>query len=107
MREVAERHWSEGRIPGTDPVLLLLLYFHDADTSPLDVDNIPKPIADALNGLVYADDGQVTDLVCRKRHIGDDLYIENTSAVLAAGFARGNEFLYVRVEDAPEHEVIF
>ena len=107
MREVEERHWSEGQIPGTDPVLLLILYFHDADTSPLDVDNIPKPIADALNGLVYADDGQVTDLVCRKRHIGDDLYIENTSAVLAAGFARGNEFLYVRVEDAPEHEVIF
>ena len=48
----------------------------------LDVDNMPKPILDALNGLVYADDSQVTDLVCRKRDRNRDLQFENPSPVL-------------------------
>lgn len=33
-----------------------------------DVDNIAKVVLDALNGLVYADDKQVTDLRVRKRY---------------------------------------
>ena len=33
-----------------------------------DVDNIAKVVLDALNGLVYTDDKQVTDLRVRKRY---------------------------------------
>ena len=33
-----------------------------------DVDNIAKVVLDALNGLVYVDDKQVTDLRVRKRY---------------------------------------
>lgn len=33
-----------------------------------DLDNIAKVVLDALNGLVYADDKQVTDLRIRKRY---------------------------------------
>ena len=73
----------------------------------MDVDNIPKLILDAMNGLVYVDDDQVTDLVCRKRNLNGDLRVVNPSSVLAEGFDRGNEFLYVVVEDAPDQEVIF
>ena len=28
----------------------------------MDVDNIPKPVLDALEGLVYVDDEQLTDM---------------------------------------------
>jgi Holliday junction resolvase RusA-like endonuclease len=37
--------------------------------STMDIDNIPKPISDALQGLVYLDDEQVTDVLCRKRNL--------------------------------------
>ena len=42
------------------------------DDTPFDVDNIPKPILDALKGLVFRDDSQVYDLLCRKRNFGID-----------------------------------
>ena len=38
----------------------------------MDIDNLPKPISDALKGLVYLDDEQVTDIVCRKRNLNRD-----------------------------------
>jgi hypothetical protein len=66
-----------------------------------------KPISDALKGLVYLDDEQMTDALCRKRNLNSNLRIENPSTVLAEGFRRGNEFLYIVVEEAPDQEVIY
>ena len=97
--------WRAGELPVTEQVMLTITYFYEE--ASLDVDNIPKPILDALKDLVYSDDAQVTDLVCRKRNLNGGLRIENLSSVLAEGFSRGNEFLYVVVEDAPNQEVIF
>jgi crossover junction endodeoxyribonuclease RusA len=71
------------------------------------IDNIPKPIADTLKGLVYLDDEQVTDVSCRKRNLNSNLRIENPSSVLAEGFSRGNQFLYIVVEEAPNQEAIY
>lgn len=59
-----------------------------------------------LKALVYLDDEQITDVLCRKRNINSNLRIENPSSVLAEGFSCGNEFLYIIVEDAPDQEVI-
>ena len=71
-----------------------------------DVDNIPKPILDALKGLVYSDDSQVTDLLCRKRNLNDISQVESPSIILNKAFDRGDEFLHIVVEDAPIQEVI-
>lgn len=98
------RSWQAGELPVTAQVMITIAYFHEG--VPFDVDNIPKLILDAMNGLVYVDDGQVTDLMCRKRNLNDDLRVVNPSSVLAEGFYRGNEFLYVVVENAPDQEVI-
>jgi crossover junction endodeoxyribonuclease RusA len=73
----------------------------------MDVDNIPKPISDALKGLVYFDDEQVTDVLCRKRNLNSNLRVEKPSPVLAEGLSRGNEFLYIVVQEAPNQEVIY
>ena len=40
---------------------------HFFEGAPADVDNMVKPILDAMKGFVYADDCQVTDLVSRRR----------------------------------------
>lgn len=36
-------------------------------TTKPDVDNYAKAVCDALNGVVYRDDAQITDLIVRKR----------------------------------------
>ena len=84
--------------------MLSITYYYD-ETS-MDVDNIPKPISDALKGLVYVDDSQVNDVLCRRRDLSAGLRVINPSPVLAAGFDRGGEFLYIRVDPAPDQEVI-
>ncbi len=84
--------------------MVTITYFYDRVS--LDVDNIPKPILDALKGLVYLDDEQVTDILCKKRNLNTELRIENPSSVLAQGLSRGNQFLYVVIDDAPDQGVI-
>ncbi len=71
----------------------------------LDVDNMPKPILDALNGMVYADDSQVTDLVCCKRDRNRDLRFENPSSVLLETLGRSEQFLHITVTNALSLEV--
>ena len=68
------------------------------DSTPMDVDNIPKPILDALIGLVYFDDSQVIDLTCRMRRWDPDLVTQHRPRFLM-NFAH-SEFVYVRASDA-------
>lgn len=84
--------------------MLQVTYFYDLIA--IDVDNIVKPIQDALIGLAYVDDVQVTDLLVRKRNLSGNFKVENTTSTLAEGFARGNEFLHIVIMDAPDQEVI-
>lgn len=84
--------------------MLKVTYFYD--TVSLDVDNIVKPIQDALVGLVYIDDGQVSDILSRKRDLSANFRVRSLSAVLAQGFQRASEFLHIVVQEAPDQEEI-
>ena len=89
--------------PFVGEVMVVIIYFFKGEA--LDVDNMPKPILDALNGLVYADDSQITDLVCRKRDRNRDLQFENPSSVLVETLGRSEQFLYITVANAMSLEV--
>lgn len=104
MRQEAEKYWSSEQKTATGLVMLQITYFFDSDK--MDVDNIVKPIQDAMKGLAYVDDNQVSDLLVRKRNLSNNFRIENMTSTLAEGFARGNEFLHIVVIDAPNQEVI-
>jgi crossover junction endodeoxyribonuclease RusA len=105
VRRAAERYWPAGELPATGPLLLTITYFYESVS--MDIDNLPKPIADALKGLVYLDDEQLTDVLCRKRNLNRSLRIENPSGVLSEGLGRGHEFRYIVVEEAPGQELIY
>ncbi|WP_375478665.1 RusA family crossover junction endodeoxyribonuclease [uncultured Nostoc sp.] len=104
VRQEAEKYWSSEQKTATGLVMLQITYFYDS--VQIDVDNIVKPIQDAIKGLAYVDDNQVSDLVVRKRNLSGNFRIENMTSTLAEGFARGNEFLHIVVIDAPNQEVL-
>jgi crossover junction endodeoxyribonuclease RusA len=83
----------------TEPVALRLLYLYDE--AALDVDNILKPIQDALVGILLTDDSVITDVEIRRRWRGTTFTLNAVTPVLAAGLALGREFVYVMLSDAP------
>ncbi|MDF5738413.1 MULTISPECIES: RusA family crossover junction endodeoxyribonuclease [unclassified Nostoc] len=104
VRQEAEKYWSSEQKTATGWVMLQITYFYDS--VEIDIDNIVKPIQDAIKGLAYVDDNQVSDLLVRKRNLSGNFRIENMTSTLAEGFARGNEFLHIVVINAPNQEVI-
>lgn len=102
VKHFAELRWGADQ-PFDGEVMVTISYFYEY--ASLDVDNIPKPILDALIGLVYPDDSLVSDLLCRKRRVGAALDIRRPSALLLESHGRSKQFLHVVVVTAPSQEV--
>jgi Holliday junction resolvase RusA-like endonuclease len=103
VRNEALRYWPPGRPAATGRLKITVVYYHDAVTVRLDNDNMLKPIQDALQGVVYANDTQITDTSVRKTNLDGQFTVRGMSRILAEGFCRGTEFLYIKVEEAPDH----
>lgn len=97
MLAQAARTWSGAVISGTD-LRLSLVYLCDND--PADIDNIIKPIQDALVGLVYIDDNIVTDVDSHRRNLTGTFNITHLPLLLVTGIASQQECVYVRVSDS-------
>lgn len=84
----------------TSLVRVTVGYFYVA--TDLDLDNILKPILDAMNARVYLDDEQVMDIVAYKRDLATPFVVTGLSPVLATqlGATPPADFIFVRVEDA-------
>ena len=70
----------------------------------LDIDNIVKPIQDALIGVALDDDSQISDLVVRRRPLSTTFALERLTPTLASAVDTGDECIYVRIEAAPAAE---
>lgn len=103
VHDSAAELWN-GSPPTTAEVSFRVTYYYEGE--PLDVDNMIKPIQDALNGLVYVDDAQVTDTAGHRRDINGSFRIRGISPALAQAFAAGDEFVHVRVDLAPDQELL-
>jgi Holliday junction resolvase RusA-like endonuclease len=103
VRREAEKTWPSEQPPTSGLVMLRIIYFYDIN---MDVDNIVKPIQDALIGLVYIDDKQVIDILVSKRNLAGNLRIDHGLAILAEGFARGSDFLYIAVASTSDEDIL-
>ena len=57
-------------LPSSSPTAVTITYFTKRGPGEArDVDNLAKPILDAMKGTIYCDDEQVSDLLCRIRGI--------------------------------------
>ena len=81
---------------------MTVVYYYDRD--PLDVDNMLKPIQDALNQVVYLDDTQITDTRGSKRSLSGSFRVKGMGEALAKGFTHGSDFVYIRVQEAANME---
>lgn len=99
----ATAEWSHGAAV-TEPVSVTITYYYEG-SSP-DVDNIIKPIQDSLIGIVFEDDDQVSDVKSRKRSIDGSFRIRGVSAKVLAAFGEGDDFLHIKVDEAPNMEVL-
>lgn len=100
----ALNRWPPDAPPMAGDLKLTITYYYES--VPLDVDNIIKPVQDALIGVVYDDDGDITDTEARKRDLTGSFRVKGMSKVLADGFCSGEEFIHVRIENAPDHEEV-
>ena len=96
--------WPADEPPAESAILVSLSYLFVEVA--LDLDNVAKPFLDALKGIACQDDGQVTDLVLRKRGLAATLEVEKPSELLAASMETGREFLHVTLHEAPSQEVL-
>jgi crossover junction endodeoxyribonuclease RusA len=105
VREVAKASWNSSQLTGDD-VRVVITHYYDVvpgyENNVPDSDNIVKPVRDALNGVIYVDDYQVTDFVSRRRNLRASFRVKGISLVLAKGFCSGEEFLHVLIESAPD-----
>jgi hypothetical protein len=95
VQQAALRYWNVGDSPSTDALSIIVTNFYE--TAAPDVDNIVKPIQDALIGVVYADDNQITDCNTRKRKIDGPFVVKGLSRALADGFVMNKDFIHVKI----------
>jgi Holliday junction resolvase RusA-like endonuclease len=89
--------WTPGLPPFKGDLTIKITYYFDND-SP-DVDNIIKPIQDALKGLVYGDDHQIVKTQCEKKDINGSYKIRRAPPIIIAGFLNGDDFLHIKIEE--------
>jgi Holliday junction resolvase RusA-like endonuclease len=97
VRAAAAATWPAQDPPFDGPVEFLMTYYYKV-VAP-DVGNIAKPIEDALNGLVYADDGQIVREINQKRKLDGSLRLQDPSVILATAVEADSEFIHVIVRE--------
>jgi len=102
VQKAAAAAWPAGTEPLKEEVTVSITYFYDSE-SP-DVDNIIKPIQDAMKGVVYVDDSQVGHTQSRKSRIDGAFKIKGVSEDLAIHLASGRDFVRVVISKGPSHE---
>jgi len=107
VRSTAEACWPATQPTGDSLRVTITHYYlmtQGEESGVPDTDNIVKPVLDALNGVIYVDDYQITDFVSRRRNLRGSFRVMGMSRALADGFCKGEEFLHILIEQAPDPE---
>lgn len=78
----------------------VVINFHTGDKPSLDLDNMSKPILDVMQQIVYDDDRQIRQAELTHVRIDAPFVFVGASKLITASVQAGNEFVYVRIEDA-------
>lgn len=93
----ARKNWPGTPLRGK--LKAVIINFHTGDKPSLDLDNMSKPILDAMQQIVYADDRQIRQVELTYVRIDAPFVFVGASKLIVATVQAGNEFVYVRIED--------
>jgi crossover junction endodeoxyribonuclease RusA len=105
VRAAAEKAMA-GVVPWPDKLRLTLWILTIGSVAPVDNDNVLKLVRDALEGIVYVNDGQVRqdNVWCHDLH--EPVRLHGIPGGLAALATRGAPFIYVRLTTNVDWTVI-
>ena len=95
VRAAAYAEWPGGRTSTTSSKVVVNITNYYT-LAPPDVDNIIKPLLDALETVVYENDQQVHKVICEKVDLMISR-IQDPSPSLAAGLEKYSELLHIVV----------
>lgn len=96
VTDAAKLAWPTTAIPLVQELKVIITHFY-VDLPPVDVDNIIKPIQDALIGLVYDDDHQIADTRVRRLSLDVEYLTENISSILNLALDKRQEFVHIKI----------
>ncbi|HXZ02184.1 MAG TPA: RusA family crossover junction endodeoxyribonuclease [Stellaceae bacterium] len=106
IRAAADAVWPYLQPAIETDISITIVYFHFGDTS-IDVDNMSKPILDALKPTYIRDDRFVAQLVARRTRLAPGLILTSPGTVLLgaidAAKEKGTDFVYIKISDPPDH----
>ena len=91
---------SEGHFATEDPIAATLFYFPATEMAG-DIDNIVKPVLDALGKHVYLDDRQVHRVLVQKFEPGNVFVFAAPSPTLLDALNRAKPVLYIKLSNDP------
>ena len=96
-----------GGPPINQDVKVTIITFFNNSSPPIDVDNVPKRILDAIKGKnkIILDDSLITDLVSLKRNRDDTLRFATFSSAMFNSLQNPDPFVYVEFTAAQPLEV--
>ena len=95
----------EGHFASGNPIAATLFYFPDAEMAG-DVDNIVKPVLDALGKHIYVDDRQVQRVLVQKFEPGNVFGFGTPSPKLQDALNRAKPILYIRLSNDPFEDLV-
>jgi crossover junction endodeoxyribonuclease RusA len=98
--EASRKVLPEGHFASEGPMSVTMYYFCSAPMRG-DIDNIVKPILDAMCKHIYLDDHQVERLLIQKFEPGGAFSFASPTATLLDALNRPRPALYVRPSDNP------
>jgi Holliday junction resolvase RusA-like endonuclease len=85
--------------PLTIELKAVIINFYDGNDPSLDLDNMSKPILDAMEQIVYNKDRQVVQSELTHARIGAPYPMVGVRPMIVMAVQAGNQFVYVRIED--------
>lgn len=105
VKEASYDALPEGHFSTEAPISITLFYFPDTEMQG-DVDNIVKPILDALSKHIYNDDRQVERIWVQKFEPGRIFQFAQPSEVLSEALGGEKPLLFVRLGDDPAEGLV-
>lgn len=93
----AQDQWAKPLLKGD--LKAIIINFYAGNRPSVDVDNMSKPILDAMQGIVYENDRQIVQAEIAHLKIDAPCSIPRVSKILVNALQSGSQFVYVRLED--------